>query len=96
MRVRVTQTLRLGPGTVLTLSERQADSRRHLLEYLGDGNRFRALAEVCFKAGEEIGVDGDLPKTLVDVIEVAGTSRPMRRKAAAPAALIDPARLDIG
>jgi len=68
MKVRALQTVTLGPGTVLTLSERQAARRAHQLVAEG-GHRYRSLSHVCFKAGEEFGVDVALPKALADAIE---------------------------
>lgn len=87
MKVRALQTLMLAAGTVLTLSEAQAARRRHLLKPLG-GSRFEALGVVCFKAGEELGVDGDLPKALAEAVETdapRAAKAPPRRKPAAPA-----------
>ncbi len=109
MKVRALQTVILGPGTVLTLSERQAARRAHQLVAEG-GHRYRSLSHVCFKAGEEFGVDVALPKALADLIETdaATTKRDPAKKPkratlaqAAPAALpestlADPAQLDIG
>jgi hypothetical protein len=68
MKVRALQTVILGPGTVLTLSERQAARRAHLLLPEG-GGRYRSIASVQFKTDEEFGVDVALPKALADAIE---------------------------
>lgn len=83
MKVRALQTVTLGPGTVLTLSERQAGRRAAALVSEG-GQRYRALAPVCFKAGEEFGVDVAPPKALADVIETDAPP-PVKRSAAKPA-----------
>ncbi len=68
MRVRATHTLTLGPGTVLTLSGRQATARAHALEHLG-GDRYRTRVAVEFKAGEELDIDGDVPKALYALVD---------------------------
>ncbi len=104
MKVRALQTVTLGPGTVLALSERQAARRAHLLLPEGSG-RYRTVASVQFKAGEEFGVDAELPKALADVVETdapAASAPPATRKrtgtsrAVPPApTFVDPARLDI-
>lgn len=110
MKVRALQTVIIGPGTVLALSERQAARRAHLLLAEG-GGRWRTLAPVQFKAGEEFGVDVALPKALAAAIETDApatddappaaarkrtTVTPRPAPGASPAtALVDPARLDI-
>lgn len=85
MKIRATQTLALGPGTVLTLSGRQATCRAHALEHLG-GERYRTRAAVEFKAGEELGVEGDLPKALYALVDTdapaASVKKPARNAAA--------------
>lgn len=58
-----TQPVKLGPGAILGLSDDQVRHRGHLLKKLGNG-RYQALAEVAFKAGEEIAAEGVMPKTL--------------------------------
>lgn len=68
MKVRALQSLTLGPGTVLALTERQAARRAHLLLPEG-GGRYRTTAPAHFKAGEEFGVEVALPKALADAIE---------------------------
>lgn len=106
MKVRALQTLMLGPGTVLTLSEQQARDRAHVLADAGDG-RVRTLGEVCFKAGEEFSVDVALPKALAEMVEtdfvaplVAADVAPVAAKKSAskrvPASRVNPAALDIG
>lgn len=82
MKVRALQTVTLGPGTVLLLSEHQAARRGHRLVSEG-GHRYRALDAVCFKAGEEFGVDVALPKTLAAAIETDAPP-PVKRSAAKP------------
>ena len=69
MQVRALQTLRLGPGTILTLSEQQARDRAHVLASGNDGS-YTSTGEVCFKAGEVFGVAVELPKALVQCVDV--------------------------
>ncbi len=94
MRVVALQSLTIGPGTALALSQRQADRRAHLLADEG-GGRYRTLAAVSFKAGEEFGVDVELPKALADVIVSADLQKKVARKPKGPATSVDPARLNI-
>jgi hypothetical protein len=68
VKVCALQTVTIGPGTVLALSERQAARRASLLQPEGDG-RWRTLAAVQFKAGEEFGAEVDLPKALAAVVK---------------------------
>ena len=76
----VIATVSFGPGVRLGLSEAQAGARRLLLRPVGD-NRYEAVAPVQFKAGEIIGIEGDVPKNLQpllaeqpDVAKAASTS----------------------
>lgn len=69
-----------GPGVRLRLTEAQAGARRLLLRPLGEGC-YEVLSHVQFKAGEVIGIDGDVPKNLQpllaeqpDVAKAASTS----------------------
>jgi len=55
------------PTGIVTLSPAQASSRAQNLKSLGDG-RFQIVNPVQFKAGEEFGYDGELPKALADVL----------------------------
>jgi len=75
---------------VVALAAAQAEPRAACLRALGEG-RYEVLAPVHFKAGELIGVAGDLPKTLATAVqpasEPAAAPAPRRRRAAqAPAA----------
>lgn len=91
MKVRTLKVINLGPGVVLTLSEQQAHDRAHALSPTGDGKgRFLTTGEVCFKIGEEIGIDGELPKALAELISPIGTTR------AKTGASTNPATLNIG
>lgn len=62
---------------VLELTEAQAKPRLHNLNVLGEG-RFEVLRTVEFKQGEEIGFDGELPKSMGRVMTPA---KPRAKKA---------------
>ncbi|MDI6808255.1 MAG: hypothetical protein QME66_04640 [Candidatus Eisenbacteria bacterium] len=61
-------TLRTG---VLGLSPEQADARSHCLKSVGRG-RFEIKDPVQFKAGEEIGFDGEISHALAECLEPLG------------------------
>lgn len=75
MQYRILAPSAFPTGSVLTLSEAQAASRRHALKPLGTGI-YEALAPVSFKAGEIVGYAGDLPKAWGDSIEEAAAPTP--------------------
>lgn len=50
---------------VLVLTDKQAAVRSHNLKQVGK-NRYEIVNPVEFKAGEEIGYEGNLPKSLAD------------------------------
>lgn len=56
-----------GAGSRLGLSKEQAAARFHALKEVGKGV-YVALDSVQFKAGEVIGVDGELPKALAELV----------------------------
>lgn len=66
---------------VLILSVDQAKPRSHNLKPLGK-NRFEIINAVEFKAGEEIGYEGDLPKALADNLTSAADAEKAAKKAA--------------
>lgn len=80
-RYRLLQPLTFGPGYVLGLSEAQALRRAptRVLEPAGDG-LYRSLANVQFKAGEEVAVS-DLPRAFADKVV------PLDEPVQAPAAI---------
>ena len=80
-KVRAIAAARFAAGTLLALNERQAGDRKHALRQVSQGV-FEATQPVQFKAGEEFGVAGDLPKAMFDLLEGEGVPAP----AAAPAA----------
>jgi len=51
----------------VTLTAAQASARSHNLKPLGDG-RYQIANPVQFKAGEEFGYDGELPKALAEML----------------------------
>lgn len=63
-RYRLIDQVTFGPGTLLGLSEAQLARRRHAAVFEAAGDAHRTITLVQFKAGEELGVDGDLPRSL--------------------------------
>lgn len=97
MKVRALHTVTIGPGTVLALSARQAARRAAVLLPEG-GGRWRTTALVQFKAGEEFGIDAELPKALAELLETGAAPKAPRRKPGAAEAgpvSVDPAALVI-
>ena len=80
-RVTTLATVGFGPGAVLLLGDEQVAPRRHALQSLG-GKRYRVTARVEFKAGERMGVEGDIPKGLLDRFDLSA-ARPVEQKPAA-------------
>jgi hypothetical protein len=88
MRYRVLAPMHLHPGALLGLTEEQAAARSFGLA--PEGEMWRVVKPVGFKAGEEIEHDGELPKTLAAVVEsvpssavataVAAVKRAVKRK----------------
>jgi hypothetical protein len=91
----VTQVLRLPAGSIVGLSESQVARRKHALEAVPKRKGwYTATLDLCFKVGESIQYDGELPKVLADAVEA-----PKRAKAAGdkkPAAGTPPAGDDAG
>ena len=58
---RAIDTLTVGEGTVLELTEAQAKTRAHKLQSLGE-SRYQATDTLQFKRGETVKLDGELPK----------------------------------
>ena len=67
-KYRATSAVIFGAGAVLGLSEDQAAARGVALAPLGKG-LYSVRHPVQFKAGEELAVDGELPKALADNLE---------------------------
>ena len=63
----ISQTTEFAAGTRLQLSEAQARRRRHVLQADGDGI-YVATAIVQFKAGEEIGLEGEPTKAQAEAV----------------------------
>ncbi len=61
---RTVQVLSLGEGTIVRLSAAQAASRTGRIELVGpvEDGRYRLIELLTFKKGEELGIEGDLPK----------------------------------
>lgn len=52
-----------GIGAILELTEKQYESRKHLLKKLSS-NKYEVLQTVQFKRGEVVGLEGELDKYL--------------------------------
>lgn len=83
MKARVLATVSFAAGHRLALSEGQAKARRHALKKVGNGV-YTTTAEVQFKAGETIGVEGELPKALQALVDT-GSARSMSKRVVAAA-----------
>lgn len=75
---RATAPVTLPVGALLMLSPAQVTARAHALTKEADGWRVRL--PVQFKAGEEFGYAGELPKALADQVtpHKAGPAKPRR------------------
>lgn len=68
MKYIATKTATFGPGARLLLSNEQAAPRLHALKALASG-LYETTSPVQFKAGESIGVQGAVPKSLQAVLD---------------------------
>lgn len=85
-KYRILKTLPIGAGAIVQLDEAQARSRNHRLESLGEG-RYRAIEPMSFKAGDVLGIEGELPKVHADFVEeLAGAEPAAKKEPAAKAA----------
>lgn len=72
MKYIATQTVSFPAGTELGLSKVQAAARAHAVTPLADRKGWYQLtAGTQFKAGEQFGYDGDIPKGMADALEPA-------------------------
>ena len=83
MKARVLATVSFAAGHRLALSEGQAKVRQHVLKKAGNGI-YITTGDVQFKAGEVIGVEGELPKALQALVDT-GSARPMSKRVVAAA-----------
>lgn len=74
---------RLAQG-VLVLTKEQAAPRRHNLKEVGKG-RYEIVNPVEFKRDEEIGFEGDLPKSMAENLTAKSNAEAAAKKAAAEA-----------
>jgi hypothetical protein len=82
---RTVKALPLAVGTVVRLSAAQAANRKGRIELIGpvEDGRYRLNELLTFKIGEELGIEGDLPRAHQEyVVSVGGT---ISDKAAKPA-----------
>lgn len=77
MKARVLAPVSFAAGTRLFLSEEQARLRSHAAKLLS-GGLYLTTAVVQFKAGEIIGIEGDLPKAMEALVETE--AKAARRK----------------
>lgn len=74
MKYRALETVAFGPGARLVLSKEQAARRQHVLIKITD-KLYETTALVQFKAGEEFGLEGVLPKSLAAVLDPVKTEK---------------------
>jgi hypothetical protein len=79
----VTKPITLHAG-VVRLTKEQVRGRMHKLEPVGKDS-YRILASNQFKAGEEIGYEGDLPKNMAENLTTKEKIEAEAKKAAAEA-----------
>lgn len=84
MKARTLATIAFGPGARLILTEGQAATRPNALRKLGNG-LYETTASVQFKAGEQIGIEGEVSKALLASLEPIGTPAKPAKKHDAPA-----------
>jgi hypothetical protein len=66
----VISTLRLPAGNVVGLTDAQAARRMHAIEPVDKRKGwYLSTLELCFKVGEAIQYDGELPKALANAVE---------------------------
>lgn len=85
-RYRTKQALPVAAGTIVQLSEAQARDRKGRVVDLGEG-RYQLAELLTFKAGEVLGIEGELPKVhqgLVDVVAGAEGAADLVPMAAKP------------
>lgn len=69
--VEATDTVRIGPGTILKLSKDQAASRIRRLIAKGEG-LYEATELLEFKRGEKFGIEGQIPKSSLEALSTGG------------------------
>ena len=74
MKYRILAPVTFAAGATLGLTAAQSNARRYGLKALGRGLH-QATVPVQFKAGEELTVHGDLPKSLVAAMQAVAPGR---------------------
>lgn len=78
------RTAGFNAGARLKLTPEQASSRAHKLSAI-DAKKglYEATGPIEFKTGETVGFDGELPKTMVDLLDAGGAKKasPVEKKA---------------
>lgn len=67
----IVKLLTVAAGTVVRLSAEQAQRRRGRVTDLGEG-RYQLNELLQFKAGEVVGIEGDLPKVHLEYVQEQG------------------------
>lgn len=80
----VTDRVAVISNGVLHLTDEQVKHRERHLKKLGKG-RYEVTGAVQFKCGEEIGYEGDLPKSMADNLTEKNAAEAAAKKAAAEA-----------
>jgi hypothetical protein len=83
-RYRVTAKAAVIPAGIIALDADQAKARSHNLKAAGTG-RFEIVRPIEFKAGEEFGYDGALPKSIAEAVDEIETRRAAKPKQDDPA-----------
>lgn len=85
-KYKVIAALSIGAG-VVALTEKQAHTRRNSIKPLGEG-LFEVIKPTQFKIGEELGIEGPVPKQLAQALELPKGSElkeiPVKRPEGAP------------
>lgn len=68
-----------GPGTVLRLKKEQYDARSHNLEPI-EKNIYTVEAPVEFKSGEVIGLEGDVNKAQLELVQKVKSKKVQKAK----------------
>ncbi|CAH1387026.1 hypothetical protein [Candidatus Nitrotoga sp. M5] len=80
MKYRVLEPILFHAGQVLFLDAKQVKPRRAVLKPLG-GNGYAVLTEASFKAGEIIGLEDAVPKSMINSMRPVRAPKPDQDKA---------------
>lgn len=96
IQIEALSPLTFGPGTVLALTLKQAEARRHILRDVSEGV-YETMGQTQFKRGETLGLEGEVPKALRSAVLVDGRPmvKPPAAEAGGPVAFVMPEAKDI-